>query len=76
MLFLQVLFLCVSFISAQHFSNNPCPERPVQQDFDLSKVSNFRQLKNFSGQKSYFRTGLIICLDLNAIVNVNNLHED
>lgn len=35
----MVLF-SLSLISAQQFFNNPCPERPVQQNFDLQKVSS------------------------------------
>lgn len=32
------VFAFIAFVSAQHISDNPCPERPVQQNFDIVKV--------------------------------------
>ncbi|XP_070508542.1 apolipoprotein D-like [Chironomus tepperi] len=37
MLKLLFVLLSVSLISAQQFFNSACPDRPVQQDFDLQK---------------------------------------
>jgi hypothetical protein len=37
---LLFVLLSISLVSAQQFFNSPCPDRPVQQDFDLQKVSD------------------------------------
>lgn len=48
--FLVLVFIAV--INAQHIVDSPCPERPVEQNFDIVKVIklNFIQLD----QRFYF----------------------
>lgn len=33
-----VALALVAFVGAQHISDNPCPDRPIEQNFDIKKV--------------------------------------
>lgn len=47
----SLLCFLIALVGAQHISDTPCPERPIQQNFDIVKVINIISLHTCQADK-------------------------
>jgi len=53
----SLVCIFIAFVGAQHIADNPCPERPIQQSFDIVKVIQSHSWQLIRQRTAFFLFG-------------------